>query len=77
MKPISLTAIVPATLLAITLTGCVVAPLGVRPAYHAPAGVVYVAPTYAAPAYGYRWSHHGHHGWGWHHHRHGWHRGWR
>lgn len=61
--------------LAATLGGCVVAP--VRPGYAAPAGVVYVAPSYAVPGPGYVWSHHGHHGWGYHHRRHGWHRGWR
>ena len=64
------------------LGGCVVAPVGVRPAYGGPGydtppGVVYVAPTYALPAPGYVWHHHPRHGWGWRHGNHGWHRGWQ
>lgn len=62
---------------ALTLSGCVVAPA--HPGgygYSAPAGVVYVAPTYAMPAVGYAWQYHGRHGWGWRHPHHGWHRGW-
>ncbi len=59
------------------LSGCVVAPLGYDPAYAAPSGVVYVAPTYAVPGPGYAWHHHGRHGWGWRHPHNGWHRGWR
>ena len=75
---------------AATLGGCVVAPVAVRPAYAGtggyghgepeyvvPAGVVYIAPTYALPAPGYAWRHHGRYGWGWRHGVHGWHRGWR
>ncbi len=78
MTPLLLTVLCTAA----TLGGCVVAPVGAAPghphaAYVAPAGVVYVAPTYAMPAPGYVWRHHGHHGWGWHHPGHGWHRGWR
>lgn len=63
------------------LSGCVVQPAVVRPAYPAgygpPPGVVYVAPTYAVPAPGYVWLYHPHYGWGWHHPQQGWHRGWR
>ncbi|MEN9398202.1 MAG: hypothetical protein RLZ81_2732 [Pseudomonadota bacterium] len=64
------------------LTGCVVAPVGVEPAYGgpvyaAPPGVLYVAPTYVMPAPGYAWRFHARYGWGWHHPNHGWHRGWR
>jgi hypothetical protein len=76
MKPISLASLIPAAVFAATLTGCVVAPVGVRPVYVAPAGVVYVEPAYAVPAPGYRWAYHNHRGWGWHHSRYGWHRGW-
>ncbi len=54
-------------------SGCVVAPLP----YGAPAGVVYVAPTYPMPAPGYVWEYHARYGWGWHHPEYGWHRGWR
>lgn len=66
----------------VALSGCVVAPVAVRPgyaaaAYEAPAGVVYVAPGYALPAPGYAWRYHARFGWGWHHPGHGWHRGWR
>jgi len=62
-----------------SLSGCIVAPA--RPAYYeggyvAPAGVVYVAPEYAAPGPGYRWEYHAHYGWGWRHPQYGWHRGW-
>lgn len=70
-----------------TLSGCVVAPVGVRPGYGGPVqgepeyvvppGVIYIAPTYALPAPGYAWRHHRHHGWGWRHGSRGWHRGWR
>lgn len=59
------------------LGGCVVAPVGVEPAYGPPPGVVYVTPTYAMPAPGYVWQFHPQFGWGWRHPRHGWHRGWR
>ncbi len=76
MKPISFISLSATAVLALTLTGCVVAPIGVRPAYVAPPGVVYVEPGYAVPAPGYRWAYHGRYGWGWHHHRYGWHRGW-
>ena len=37
---------------AVFLGGCVVAPVAVDPAYAAPPGVVYVAPTYATPGPG-------------------------
>ncbi|HEY8972649.1 MAG TPA: hypothetical protein VIN75_00425 [Burkholderiaceae bacterium] len=63
-----------------SMSGCIVAPA--RPAYYgeggyvAPAGVVYVAPTYAAPGPEWRWEYHATYGWGWHHPRYGWHRGW-
>jgi len=46
------------------------------PAYVAPAGVTYVAPTYAVPGPGYVWAYHPRWGWGWHHPAWGWHRGW-
>jgi len=67
--------LVPALLIAGAFSGCVVAP--VAPAYSAPAGVVYVAPTYAVPGPGYVWAYHARFGWGWHHPQYGWHRGWR
>ena len=67
--------IAPLLLAASALTGCIVAPVG--PAYDAPPGVVYVAPTYAIPAPGYVWGYHGRFGWGWRHPHLGWHRGWR
>lgn len=69
------TSLLASALVAASLCGCVVAP--VRPAYIAPAGVVYVAPTYATPGAGYVWAHHANFGWGWHHPQYGWHRGWR
>ncbi len=67
------------------LSGCVMAPVAMQPAYDyggpgvyaAPPGVVYVAPTYAIPAPGYAWQYNAHFGWGWRHPHHGWHRGWR
>jgi len=64
-----------------SLSGCIVAPArpayyGGEPGYVAPAGVVYVAPEYAAPGPGYRWEYHAHYGWGWRHPQRGWHRGW-
>ncbi len=76
----------------VTLGGCVVAPVGMEPAYGgqgyggrgqggpvygAPPVAVYVAPTYVMPGPGYAWQFHGRHGWGWHHPGRGWHRGWR
>lgn len=67
--------IAPAALLAASLSGCIVAPL--QPAYEAPAGVVYVAPTYAVPGPGYVWAYNARFGWGYHHPQYGWHRGWR
>jgi hypothetical protein len=79
MKKISI--LIPIALVAISLAGCVVAPM--RPAYVtqpvfvAPPGVVYVGPTYAIPGPGYVWAYHAHYGWGWHHPQYGWHRGWR
>jgi hypothetical protein len=68
-----------AGLLSVTLSGCVVVPARVAvapPEVVAPAGVVYVAPTYAMPAPGFVWSYHARYGWGWRHPRQGWHRGW-
>ncbi|MBW8832272.1 MAG: hypothetical protein JF606_23270 [Burkholderiales bacterium] len=62
-------------LVAVSLSGCIVAP--VQPAYVAPAGVVYMEPTYVSPGPGYAWAYHANFGWGWHHPRYGWHRGWR
>lgn len=67
------------------VSGCVVQPAVVAPAPpppHAvvvapPPGVVYVAPTYPAPAVGFVWTHHPRYGWGWRHPNRGWHRGWR
>jgi hypothetical protein len=41
-----------------------------------PPGVVYVAPTYAAPGIGWVWDYHPRYGWGWRHPEHGWHRRW-
>lgn len=77
MKIITCAAIVIA---AATLSGCIVAP--VQPGYYdgpygAPAGVVYVAPTYVSPGPGYAWGHNARFGWGWRHPYRGWHRGWR
>ena len=58
--------------------GCIVAPARVTPVYYeAPAGVVYVGPTYFSPGPGWRWAYHENYGWGWHHPGYGWHRGWR
>jgi len=69
-----------AVLSALSLSACVIAPLPPPPPPHAeyvaPAGVVYVAPTYAMPAHGYVWEYHARYGWGWRHPHHGWHRGW-
>lgn len=42
-----------------------------------PPGVVYVAPTYPAPAVDFIWDFHPRYGWGWRHPQRGWHRGWR
>ncbi len=67
--------LLPVALLASACSGCIVAP--VRPAYVAPAGVVYVAPTYVSPGPGYVWAYHATYGWGWHHPQYGWHQGWR
>jgi hypothetical protein len=69
--------LIPVTLVALALGGCVVAPPLAQPAYGAPPGVAYVEPYYAMPAPGYAWAYHPHYGWGWHHPRNGWHRGWR
>ena len=78
MKYSTLTYVV-AACAAAALTGCVVVPANGDPAYGygAPAGAVYVAPTYAVPGVGYAWQYHANYGWGWRHPRHGWHRGWR
>jgi hypothetical protein len=46
------------------------------PLASAPAGVVYVAPTYVSPGPGWGWGYHARYGWGWHHPAWGWHRGW-
>ncbi|MEO8524520.1 MAG: hypothetical protein ABI460_07365 [Caldimonas sp.] len=70
-----ITKLLPIVLLTTAFSGCVVAP--VAPAYGAPPGVVYVAPTYAVPGPGYVWAYHARFGWGWHHPQYGWHRGWR
>jgi hypothetical protein len=67
--------LVPAALLAATLSGCIVVPA--QPMYQAPAGVAYVAPGYAIPGPGYVWAYNLNFGWGWHHPQYGWHRGWR
>ena len=77
MKKLNIRLLLPIALAATALNGCVVAPVGVRPVYVAPAGVVYVAPTYAIPGPGYGWAYHSGYGWGWHHPSYGWHRGWR
>ncbi|MBG7618453.1 hypothetical protein I5R65_03130 [Herbaspirillum sp. AP02] len=75
--------LIPAVALVTALSGCVVAPPTVRPAYVAqptyvaPPGVVYVQPTYASPGPGWVWEYHSYYGWGWHHPHYGWHRGWR
>ena len=67
----------------VILVGCVVAPAApygatyvAPPTYVAPAGVAYVAPTYASPGPGWVWDYHAHYGWGWRHPTYGWHRGW-
>ncbi|HYF57963.1 MAG TPA: hypothetical protein VEA81_03290 [Burkholderiaceae bacterium] len=76
-------AIAAAALLAVPLSGCIVAPLHPHRHYGPPPSAVYVpppgvyaAPTYAVPAPGYHWSQHPRHGWGWRHPHRGWHRGW-
>ena len=70
-----------AAMFAAVLSGCVIAPPVVRPAYGpvyvSPPGVVYLAPTYAVPAPGYAWQYNTQFGWGWRHPDRGWHRGWR
>ena len=76
-----------AAAVAALMSGCVVAPLGVRPVVIRPAyvqqefapppGVIFVQPTYAVPAVGYVWGYHPHYGWDYRHPQHGWHRGWR
>jgi hypothetical protein len=65
-----------ALVLAGAAAGCVVAPARGGGEYIAPAGVVYVAPTYASPGEGYRWEYHPTYGWGWRHPERGWHKGW-
>ena len=71
------------SLFIVMLSGCAVypaypeRPVQYQPVYQAPAGVVYVAPSYAIPAPGYIWMFHPGYGWGWHHPQYGWHRGWR
>jgi hypothetical protein len=63
------------------MSGCIVVPPR-GPAYAGgggyvvPAGVVYVAPTYASPGPGWGWEYNARFGWGWHHPQYGWHRGW-
>ena len=65
--------LIPALAAAFGLSGCVVTPPTVRPAYVAqpayvaPPGVVYVQPTYASPGPGWVWEYHSYYGWGWHH----------
>ena len=56
---------------AIVANGGVAPPV---PVYVAPAGVTYVAPTYAIPAPGYNWAYHPGMGWGWNHPAWGWRR---
>ncbi|MBB3213542.1 hypothetical protein FHW67_002840 [Herbaspirillum sp. Sphag1AN] len=73
----SMASLLSGAVIAVTLSGCVVTPPTVRPAYVAPPGVVYVAPSYPQPAVGYVWAYHPHYGWGWHHPQYGWHQGWR
>lgn len=65
-----------AALAAVSLSGCVVAPVGPS-VYGPPAVVVAPAPYYPMPAAGYGWYRHPHYGYGWRHPHHGWHRGWR
>ena len=67
--------LISSVVLTVLTSGCVVEP--VRPAFVAPAGVVYVAPTYVSPGAGYAWAYHSGYGWGWYHANYGWHRGWR
>lgn len=62
--------LIPAVAVVAALSGCVVAPPTVRPAYVA-------QPTYASPGPGWVWEYHSYYGWGWHHPHYGWHRGWR
>jgi hypothetical protein len=70
--------LIPAIAGTLALSGCIVQPVQpVHPAYVAPPGVVYVAPTYVSPGPGYVWAYHEHYGWGWRHPQYGWHRGWR
>jgi hypothetical protein len=74
-------ALVVAGLALASMSGCIVAPArgyGYEGGgeYVAPAGVVYVAPTYAIPGPGWGWEYHARYGWGWHHRQYGWHRGW-
>ena len=71
-----------AAIISTGMAACVVAPVPyggppIAPAYGTPAGVVYVAPTYAVPGPGYVWAYNAHYGWGYHHPQQGWHRGWR
>ncbi len=68
-------AVLPILILASAFSGCVIAPA--RGGYAAPAGVVYVEPTYASPGEGYAWEYHPSYGWGWHHPQRGWHKGWQ
>ena len=81
MKCSTLTCAAAACAAAALLGGCVVVPADGGPGYGygygAPAGAVYVAPTYAMPGAGYAWQYHGRYGWGWRHPSQGWHRGWR
>ena len=75
-------AILSVALLSAAVSGCVVAPArgggygSGYSGYNAPAGVVYVEPSYASPGPGYAWEYHGRYGWGWRHPQQGWHRGW-
>jgi hypothetical protein len=71
-----LTPALAAVALSAALSGCIVAPPPPNGVV-VPPGVVYVAPTYPAPAVGWRWAYHPQYGWGWNHPEHGWHRGWR
>ncbi len=81
-RMIRIAGLLSAAAVVVAVSGCVVTPPSVRPAYvepayAAPPGVVYVQPTYASPGPGYVWAYHAHYGWGWRHPQYGWHRGWR
>jgi hypothetical protein len=70
-----LIALVPSTLLAAALSGCVVAPIDGEYGYGPPPGVVYVQPSYVAPGPGYNWGYRPRYGWGYRHPDRGWYHG--